>query len=423
MPPQRPAATRPGQPAASPLVPILNYDQHYRTHDTTPAQLMVDLQWLRREKRFLDVEQAIQAYLKYHGKKAESWMYLLLAVAFEVNGRGEASVKSALGWAGYLARRQGDPFTLIEVADVLLIRGYHAIPLPNGLPAVGPGELLDMAAEKAPQRPEPILLSLLLAEKTLDADRMADTMDRLLSLGWPGLDETWRREGRRRVEEMAKRLREEGRSEPAHDLLDRLDRAEARDLFLRLTWSGDAGLDLAVEEPLGAKAEPLRPRTVFGGAIVKSGRGKHPESVYTCPLGFDGDYQVRIETLYDNPKDPARNVTLEIVTHEGTPQEHRETKELTLPLKEPVTVHLQGGRRKKVLPYTAPARIVLVPEGQETPTAKPAPNAESPDVQPPTAADAAQLLRQGVSPAGRSSGATIRPDKPRSKSTTKGGKP
>lgn len=378
---------------------------------------MVDLHWLRREKRFRDVEQAIQAYLKYHGKQAEPWMYLLLAVSFEVNGRGEASVRSALGWAGYLARKQDDPFTLIEVADVLLIRELFEIPLPNNLPPIRTGELLDMAAAKAPERPEPILLSILLAEKTHDPDRLGAAVERLYALGWPGVDEIWRQEARRKVEALADRLREDGRSDQAQALLDRLARAEPRDLFLRLTWSGDAGLDLAVEEPLGATIDPLNPRSVFGGAIVKSGRGKHPESVYTCPLGFDGDYKIQIQTLYNNPKKPAHDVTLEILTHEGTPQEERETKKLTLPLKEPLIVHLEGGRRKKVLPYSAPARMVLVPEGQEAPTAKPPSSAESPAVQPPSAADAAELLRRAAtpSPSGRSSGGTIRPDKPRSK--------
>ena len=66
------------------------------------------------------------------------------------------------------------------------------------------------------------------------------------------------------------------------------------------------------------------PRTVFGGSIIKNGYGNHPEEVYVCPRGFDGDYTVRIATIYTNPKKAPTRLTLETITHEGTPQEHKE---------------------------------------------------------------------------------------------------
>ncbi len=357
---------------------------------------MLDLTWLRQQKRFPEVEQAIQAYLKYHSKKAEPWMYLLLAVAFEVNGKAEPSIKQALGWAGFLARKNPDPFTLVEVADVLLLRGYEEIALPSGRPPVRCGELLDQAADLAPQRAEPILLSLLLAERTKDGKRMADAARRILVLGWPGVDDTWRVEVRRRAEALAKILRQEGQAEAASSLLETVTQSEPRDLLVRLTWAGDAGLDLAVKEPLGATATVLNPRTVFGGAVVQSGRGKHPESVYSCPLGFDGTYQIRVETLYSDAKDPARDVTLEVILHEGTPDEQTQTHTITLPQKDPVLVTLAGGRRKQVLPFQGPARSALVPEGQDTPAGGQPRNGspgQAPAVQPPAAAEAADLLR------------------------------
>ena len=100
------------------------------------------------------------------------------------------------------------------------------------------------------------------------------------------------------------------------------------------------------------------PRTVFGGSIVKNGYGKHPEEVYVCPRAFDGDYAVRIDTIYNNEEQPATTATLEIITHEGTPQEHKETKTITLGSKPPapVVVHLNGGRRKSALPFVAPPK-------------------------------------------------------------------
>ncbi|MCA1686217.1 MAG: hypothetical protein LC745_09610, partial [Planctomycetia bacterium] len=157
----------------------------------------------------------------------------------------------------------------------------------------------------------------------------------------------------------AKTLREEGRGEEADAMLARLPGAEARDLFIRLSWLGDAGLDLVVEEPLGATARYITPRTVFGGSIVKDGYGSHPEEVYVCPRGFDGVYTVRVETTYNNPEKPALTATLEIITHEGTPREHKETHTIKLgdTPPAPVKVTLKGGRRQKALPFLAPAPL------------------------------------------------------------------
>ena len=179
------------------------------------------------------------------------------------------------------------------------------------------GPLLDLAAEKVPHRSEPLIMSINLARATKDPKRMGDAVSRLLELGWPGDDDRIRLEARQQAESLAKTLREEGRDDEAEALLARLPEAEARDLFLRLTWVGDADLDLVVEEPLGATARYQTPRTVFGGSILKNGYGSHPEEVYVCPRAFDGDYTIRVETIATDPDKPVTQATLEIITPRG----------------------------------------------------------------------------------------------------------
>ena len=53
-----------------------------------------------------------------------------------------------------------------------------------------------------------------------------------------------------------------------------------------------------------------------------------------------------------NPEKPVTRLTLETITHEGTPGEKKQSFDLN-PDKpnKPVVVHLVSGRRKKVLPY------------------------------------------------------------------------
>jgi hypothetical protein len=120
----------------------------------------------------------------------------------------------------------------------------------------------------------------------------------------------------------------------------------------------------------------MTPRTVFGGSIVKNGYGRHPEEVYVCPRGFDGDYSIKVETIYNNPSKPATQGTLEVITHEGTPQEVKQVHTLALGGKTPppIVVTLKGGRRTVVMPLVLPAddspRAPTPPAATATGTAK-----------------------------------------------------
>lgn len=342
--------------------PIVDYGRHYRSRDVSAAQLWVDLDFLRQLKRYADTEQALLAFLTYQSKKAEPWMYLLLATCYELNGRDAELSRSAIAWAGYLARQKGDPFTLIEVADVMILRNLPEVEVPRaGIQPITAAGLLDLAYLKAPHRAEPILLGILLAEQTDDAEIMARAVERLMSLGWPGMDEVWRTEATQRAHRLAQKLQDQGKEEPARMLLERLRAAEPRDLFIRLTWEGDAGLELLVTEPLGATASASEPRTVFGGAVIAAGRGKNRESVYVCPRGFSGTYSVRVLVLYDNESDPARNAVLEAITHEGSPDEQVMRYPLDLANLEAIRIELKEGRRREVLPYQTATRLSVAP--------------------------------------------------------------
>jgi hypothetical protein len=360
--------------------PYKYWSEYYRKHDESAGQLRETLALLNASRKFADVHAALLGYLEQRPKNAESWMYVALAMALEENRGRPEDVKTALNYAADMARRSHNPNDLVRAADQLFLRGYHE--------RVGP--LLDEAAAKVPHRAEPLIMSINLAQKTRDPKRMADSIDRLLSLGWPGNDEYLRREAHNQADRLASRLREEGRGAEADALLARLPDAEARDVFIRLTWDGEADFDLVVQEPLGALAQFSTPRTVFGGSIIKNGYGRHPEEVYVCPRGFDGDYTVRIATVYTDPKNPPTRLTVEAITHEGTAQELKETHTLKPedPQAKPVVVHLRGGRRKTVLPFLSPAALMesmtAMPSGSRRPGPRPG-RRQPPPIEPPKA--------------------------------------
>jgi hypothetical protein len=326
---------------------------YYRSNDprkTDPERLRETLRILNMNGKTRDAHAALLGFLRNHPSDTQSWMYRALALAIEENQGSAADIKTALNYAADTAQRSHNPNDLVGAADALYAKGYYE--------RVGP--LLDEAIPKVPHRFEPLVGSINLAQKTKDPIRMADAVERLLSLGWPARDEYFRTESRNQVETMAKSLRDEGRGQEADALMAKLTASEARDLLVRLTWDGEADFDLLVEEPLGATAGYQTPRTVFGGSLIKNGYGSHPEEVYVCPRGFDGDYTIRVSAIWTNPSKPVTRLKLETFTHEGTAQETKQVHSLDPDKKDqPTVVHLTGGRRKTVLPYIDPVATVL----------------------------------------------------------------
>ena len=363
------------------------WDDYFHTTDdkvASPDNLFRTVAMLTQSKDLDHAEAAIKGFLNHHGKKAEPWMYVWLAKTIGERKGPEDEVKTTLSFAAFLAKRTRNPTDLIRVADMMVIRKFYG---PIGTPPkfeTSIGELVDMAAEKIPANCYPPMMSMNLARETKDPKRMGDGADRLLSLGWLGLDDKMRRDVKQQVNELAKAFRDDGRSEEASALLTRLAESEARDLYVKLTWAGEADIDLTVEEPLGAIASYQNPRTVFGGAIVKNGYGNHPEEVYVCPRAFGGDYTIRVVTVFNDPAKPVAEATLEVITHEGTSEERRQTSKVDLSRPAPVVIHLTGGRRKEVLPFIAPAEprpVAEKPKDKEKD--KPKDSAKAKAAQPP----------------------------------------
>jgi hypothetical protein len=338
------AADRGATRTKSPSDPYEFWLKYYRTHDETGEQLRETLRLLNAAGKSQDVYAALRGYLVAHPKHQETWMYEAAAFAAEMNGKPE-KVKTYLGYAADLALRSHNPNDLVSVADKLYLKGYYD--------RVGP--LLDEAAAKVPHRPEPFVMSINLAQQSRDPVRMARAIRDLLSLGWPGDDDYFRRESRNQAETLAKTLREEGRSREADELIASLPDSLARDLYIRLTWTGDANYDLSVDESLGATCSAAMPRTVFGGALLNDGRLSRAEEIYVCPRGFDGLYRVHVDRAYSDPKKPPTRLTLQVITHEGTPQERTQTFPLDPARSDKaIEVKLEGGRRKSVLPFVNP---------------------------------------------------------------------
>ena len=278
-------------------------------------------------------------------------MYIALAIAVEeLKGKPE-DIKLALNYAADAAQRTHNPNDLVKAADALFVKGYYE--------RIGP--LLDEAAAKVPHRYEPLAMSINLARMTKDPKRMGDSIERLLSLGWPGRDDYFRRESLKQAEELATRLREEARGKEADELLARLSAAEARDLFIRLTWDGDAdyrpghtrtsrrGSPILDAPNSLRRIDPQERLRQSPGGNLRVPRG---DSMAT--IRFASPRSTPIPTNHQPSSLSRQSPTRERPTRKNRRSHSRPDD----PQAKPVVVPLKGGRRKTVLPFLTPEAIV-----------------------------------------------------------------
>lgn len=324
--------------------PYAFWDWYYATHDDEgPDIVYARVHSLGKKKQYVEAEAVLWNYLKRYGKNAQSWMYQSLAVMMDFNKRDPARIKEALGHAADLAERSRDMPGMLLVADLLFARGERD----------RVAKLIDAAIKAVPFHSAPLLKSLAFAQETKDLSRMTAGLEPVFSLGWPGVDPQVRAEADRLAKKFAEALRKEGRDSDADALLDALEHAEERDLVVRLSWEGDADLDLTVREPDGGACRMMLPVTIMGGSLINNGYGKDREEFYVVPRAFDGTYAATVEAIYNNPKDPAKDIEIEVIHREGSPRyERKESFPVTLGAgAKPVEIVVKEGRRKEVLPY------------------------------------------------------------------------
>ena len=107
--------------------------------------------------------------------------------------------------------------------------------------------------------------------------------------------------------------------------------ADQRDLRIRITWAGDADLDLSVVEPDGQICSRKSPLTGNGGLLVKQSNGKdttarngRPSEEYVCVEAMSGEYTLKVRYIVDRVL--LGKVRVELIRYENTEREQKQTQ-------------------------------------------------------------------------------------------------
>jgi hypothetical protein len=278
------------------------------------ARLVVQL---HDAKRDADVVAVLEAAIL--NGQSQGWMYEVLAVAMQVIGRPQADIERVL--------LSAVDFSTVDVPNMLLSAAYlskfglHTRAL----------SLYRQATQLSPSHPEAYVLGLKLARDAKDADGIEWAAAGILTQAWGKDHETLHQLADDAVAEGVQLLKKPESKERLKQFQAKIADARQRDIVLKLTWNGDADLDLIVEEPLGTICSRQHKFSRGGGVLVHDGFGPKPQNayeLYVCPMAVAGKYKVTIHYVLGNVV--AKQFKLTIIRHQGTPQETTSSQVETL---------------------------------------------------------------------------------------------
>jgi tetratricopeptide (TPR) repeat protein/uncharacterized membrane protein YgcG len=262
-------------------------------------------------KQFNQVSALLQAALR--NGYAQPWMYEALGLALQAANRPQEEVERALMSAADFAHSATD---LMNIGIYLARLGLDARAL----------QVLQQASALEPFRPEPYMHGLEIAQRLNNIDGIRWACLGVLSQAWPNDKKEIAQSARFAADALLEKLRGQGQMSQADEFRKQLDEAQARDCVVKVTWTGDADIDLTVQEPTGAVCTFSNPRTTGGGVMqgdtyakVKApgsdGSSEYSQS-YVLPQGFSGQYKVLLRRLWGQVA--TGKVTVDVYTHFGT---------------------------------------------------------------------------------------------------------
>jgi hypothetical protein len=295
---------------------------------------------LTNDKKFSEVAALIRGALR--DGYGQPWMYEALGLTMNAAGEPREEVERSLMSAVQFASSTND---LLFIAAYLMRNGFDARAL----------KVYRQAAQLEPMRYEPYMYGLTVAERLKDTEGLEWACVGVMGQAWPDDKLNFVQKARHLAAATIEQLKKENRTSEAERFQAALNDALMRDCVVHVSWTGDAEVDLTVEEPAGSVCSFRNPRTNSGGIILSSSpdrtaaaAGEPTSEDYVVTRGFSGSYKMLIRRVWG--KLSANKITVDVYTHLGTKRAERVHKQIPLGEKDAVVVfELKDGRRTEPL--------------------------------------------------------------------------
>ena len=302
----------------------------------TEPELAIDAaDMLFEMQEFGHASEVLKASLR-KGRANGIWTHEALAIALQ-NSQGSASEveRASLSGIDMDPSNSGLYLKAAKAEDGL---GNHAVAL----------AYCQRAATLQPNSPDAYVNALAYASNVSDvqSDVVEWAATNLLSRDWPQTDADFHAQAKRKVGEIAGRMRDTGRKADAAKLQGIVSESKDRDLVIELLYQGQADLDLIVTEPTGATCTATHSRTTNGG-VLKSDlleqRDDNRSEVYTAAMAFPGTYSVSVRKVLGEPV--GGRARIKVTKNAGTPQQQIEVHSVDVAAGATVQIVLDRGSR------------------------------------------------------------------------------
>ncbi|MCA8987887.1 MAG: hypothetical protein KDA78_09620 [Planctomycetaceae bacterium] len=316
--------------------------KEYYAQSPDTEQTRQIIQQLQKKDLYDHIVVALEEALR--SGQTEPWMYEVLALAMKIKGYPADQVERILvSMTDFNAR---DVPNLLGSAAYLMRLGADQ-------PAL---RLYRQVSRLEPTRPEPYLWGRKLADRLQDLDAVIWSNTGILTYYWFAEYQQQHEKSVQMLQDWKLRLQQQGNPEQVAAIDRALQKALVRDFQLKLSWSGNADLDLIVEEPLGTRCSFSEPHTISGGALVHEGAGPNQAECYEqyiAAYAAPGDYIITAQhasgTIVGN------RARLEVIRYAGTEHEQRDQVNIVFDrAAKKLKISLNEGRRTETAPIFQP---------------------------------------------------------------------
>jgi len=288
--------------------PAQHWAQRFSSGHLDPAAVRKATRDLMKQGDYEEVIALVQAALR-HGQ-AQSWMYESLGIAMELSGRDKAEIERTIMSACDFS----------SSSDELMLIAQYLSRIELESRAI---DVYRQVIKLSPLDYEAYALALQAAQRVEDKAAIRWATLGVLKHSWPRDQQEIFNTARRIALATLEDLKQSG-DQNEHDAYQaEVMHALSRDVVVKISWSGDADVDLIVEEPGGTICSLHEPRSIGGGAVSGDSYAGYEEQAkqgfseeYVCAKAFPGEYRVRVRKVWGEVV--AGKVSVDITLHQGT---------------------------------------------------------------------------------------------------------
>jgi tetratricopeptide (TPR) repeat protein len=317
--------------------PQVFWDNHF-AKPADQAAVRQTARDLMKSKKYDQAIAMMEAALR-HGQP-QPWMYESLGIAMRLDGRSTNEIERVVMSAADFATS----------ADELMYLANYLSRMDLDRRAL---QLCQQIVKIEPLRREAYALGLKAAERTDDLAGIQWATVGVLKQAWPSSELGIEKAANRLAFGTLAKLEKEGHQSEAEDYRTRLNEALRRDCVVKVSWTGNADVDIEVQEPSGSVCSLADPRSLAGGVNLGDAYASGNDSPvmsesYVCPEGFAGKYRVRIHRVWGEVA--AGKVTVDVYRHFGSDEAEHERQQIDLKEQDAMVVfELDTGRRAEPL--------------------------------------------------------------------------